>query len=66
MLSDIYAGNIMDFVVGNETISIAPLAGVRQGDALSTTVFNLASEPLLRAAKSLSFLQSHRKLIRTD
>jgi hypothetical protein len=39
MLSDIYAGNIMDFVVGNETISIAPLAGVRQGDALSTTVF---------------------------
>lgn len=54
MLSDIYAGNIMDFVVGNETISIAPLAGVRQGDALSTTVFNLASEPLLRAAKSES------------
>ena len=51
-LSDIYAGNIMDFVVGNETISIAPLAGVRQGDALSTTIFNLAAEPLLRAATS--------------
>ena len=51
-LSDIYAGNIMDFVVGNETISIAPLAGVRQGDAMSTTIFNLAAEPLLRAATS--------------
>ena len=50
ILSDIYAGNIMDFTVGNETITIAPLAGVRQGDALSTTIFNLAAEPLLRTA----------------
>ena len=40
----------MDFTVGNETITIAPLAGVRQGDALSTTIFNLAAEPLLRTA----------------
>ena len=54
MLSDIYTGNIMDFVVGNESVSIAPSAGVRQGDALSTTVFNLAAEPLLRAALSES------------
>lgn len=54
MLSDIYTGNIMDFVVGNESVSIAPSAGVRQGDALSTTVFNLAAEPLLRSALSES------------
>ena len=54
MLSDIYTGNIMDFVVGNESVSIAPTAGVRQGDALSTTVFNLAAKPLLRAALSES------------
>ena len=54
LLMDIYSDNIMEFVVGKESISIAPTAGVRQGDALSTTVFNLASEPLVRAAKSAS------------
>ena len=52
LLLDIYSDNKMDFVVGKESIRIAPMAGVRQGDALSTTVFNLSSEPLLRAAKS--------------
>ena len=52
LLMDIYSDNIMEFVVGKESISIAPTAGVRQGDALSTTVFNLASEPLVRAAKA--------------
>ncbi|KAI9556014.1 hypothetical protein GHT06_018577 [Daphnia sinensis] len=44
----------MDFVVGKETVSIVPSAGVRQGDALSTRIFNLAAEPLLRAAQSES------------
>jgi len=52
LLVDIYEGNLMDFVVGQESVTIAPSAGVRQGDALSSTVFNLAAEPLLRAAKS--------------
>lgn len=52
ILVDIYVGNQMDFVLGKESICISPTAGVRQGDALSCPVFNLASEPLLRAAKS--------------
>ena len=52
LLVDIYTGNVMEFSVGQESVAIAPSAGVRQGDALSSTVFNLAAEPLLRAAKS--------------
>ena len=52
IMMDIYADNIMQFVTGDETTVINPTAGVRQGDALSTTVFNLAAEPIIRAAKS--------------
>ncbi len=45
MLSDIYIGNIVDFVVGNEAVPIAATVGVWQGDALRTTqVFNLAAD----------------------
>ena len=49
LLLDIYSNNIMESVV------IRPSTGVRQGDALSTTIFNLAAEPLLRAAKTRDF-----------
>jgi hypothetical protein len=52
ILTDIYAGNRMDFAVGKESVRISPTAGVRQGDALSAPIFNLASEPLVRAGKS--------------
>ena len=38
-----------------ESVVIRPSTGVRQGDALSTTIFNLAAEPLLRAAKTRDF-----------
>ena len=48
----IYANNVMSFIVNDEVIEVRPTAGVRQGDALSTTVFNLAAEPIIRAAKS--------------
>ena len=35
-------------MVGREVVRIVPTCGVRQGDALRTLVFNLASEPLIR------------------
>ena len=50
LLRGIYADNIMDFVLPEGPVSVRPSSGVRQGDALSTIVFNLASEPVLRAA----------------
>jgi Reverse transcriptase (RNA-dependent DNA polymerase) len=40
------------FVTGDETVVISPTAEVRQGDALSTAMFNLAAKPIVRAAKS--------------
>ena len=52
ILNDIYSQNIMEFAVGQDTIPVHPLAGVRQGDPLSSVVFNLAAEPLIRTAKA--------------
>ena len=52
ILKDIYTGTTSQFLIGKEAITIALLAGVRQGDSLSTIVFDLAIEPLVRAAKS--------------
>ncbi|MFO0089556.1 MAG: RNA-directed DNA polymerase, partial [bacterium] len=52
ILVDIYEGNTLEFAAGPAIISIDPTAGVRQGDPLSTGVFDLAIEPVLRAAKS--------------
>ena len=51
-LKDIYQNNIMNIMIGKESIPTAPVAGVRQGDPLSTTVFNLVIEPLIREIKS--------------
>ena len=48
LLNDIHSNNILEFVVGREVVRIVPTCGVRQGDALRTLVFNLASEPLIR------------------
>ena len=42
----------MDFVVGEKTVKVIPTSGVQQGDPLSTTIFNLAVEPLIRAVKA--------------
>ena len=50
-LADIYTDNQWDFVCGQETVQAQPVTEVRQGDRLSPIIFNLASEPLVRAAK---------------
>jgi hypothetical protein len=38
-------------VVGQDIVLIASTFGVRQGDGLSSIIFNLAAEPLIRCAK---------------
>ena len=50
ILSDIYRENTLQFVTGRELITIKPTSGVRQGDGLSSIIFNLAAEPLIRCA----------------
>ena len=52
LLLDIYSNTIMEFAVSEESVEIRPSTGVSQGEALSTIIFNLAAEPLLRADKS--------------
>ncbi len=44
--------SLMEFAVGPDTIPIHPTAGVRQGDPLSSVVFNLAAEPIIRTANA--------------
>ena len=51
ILADIYQNNISQFVVGQDVVPIASTSGVRQGDGLSSVIFNLAAEPLIRSAK---------------
>jgi len=52
IVRDIYKKNVMDFVVGEKTVKVEPSSGILQGDPFSTTAFNLAIEPIIRAAKS--------------
>ena len=51
LLVDIYTESTTKFMVGKTPVEVNLTTGVRQGDALSATVFLLAAEPLLRAAK---------------
>ena len=51
LLSDIYRSNSADFMVGSQAITVALSSGVRQGDGLSSIVFNLAGEPIIRVVK---------------
>ena len=50
ILTAIYSNTGTEFALGTESVTVQLTAGVRQGDALSTTIFNLAIEPLLRKA----------------
>ena len=52
ILLDINSDTVVRFAVVRQTIEISPTAGVRQGDALSSTVFDLVMETLIRLAKS--------------
>ncbi len=54
ILFDIYSDTKTKLMVGRTPIEVKLTAGVRQGDALSATVFLLAAEPLLRAGKKSS------------
>lgn len=45
-----YTNNETAFALGSDAVEIQLSTGVRQGDALSSTIFNLAVEPLLRKA----------------
>ena len=45
-----YMDNMTIFVLGSDAVDIHLSTGVRQGNALSSTIFNLAVEPLLRKA----------------
>ena len=56
ILHDINKDNTMDFVVGKKTVKVMLKSGIRQGDPLSSIFFNLAVEPLIRAAKSFENL----------
>lgn len=57
ILTAIYSNTGTGFALGTESVTVQLTAGVRQGDALSTTIFNLAIEPLLRKAlKGSGFL----------
>ena len=49
-LTDIYTDNHWEFVCEEGSVEAQPVSGVRQGDGLSPIIFNLASEPLVRAA----------------
>ena len=53
ILKDIYQSNRAEFVVGGETIVLDLTAGIRQGDGLSSIVFILTGEPLVRVLKQL-------------
>jgi hypothetical protein len=45
--TDMYQDNEIHFIVGQELVMVKPTSGVRQGDGLSSVIFNLAMEPLV-------------------
>ena len=51
-MSDIYSDNILEFSVGAGTVEIRPTADVRQGDPLSSVIFNISEEPVIRSANT--------------
>jgi hypothetical protein len=53
-LTDIYQDNEFRFVVDQELVTVKSTSGVRQGDGLSSVIFNLATEPLVHRAKAKS------------
>jgi hypothetical protein len=51
-LTDIYRSHISQFVVNDDLFSIKSTSGVRQGDGLSSIIFNLATGDLLSFANA--------------
>ena len=63
-LADIYTDNHWDFVCEEISVEAQPVTEVRQGDGLSPVIFNLASEPLVRAAAEGQGIQVFGRTIR--
>jgi hypothetical protein len=59
ILNEIYQDNEFRFIVDQEVVTVKPTSEVRQGDGLSSVIFNLATDPLVRHAKAKSNAEFH-------